>query len=108
MRKASYFTLPLALAIGALAAEAPAQQSANPKGCAPRSQIVEYLAHKYGETLKGAGRQEPKAVMELYVSAKGTWSVIVTRPDGISCPVAVGDNWRDVDFNIVKAKNLTL
>ena len=71
-----------------------AEQGRYPPGCLPRQEIVEFLEKQYGETLQGAGKQEPNTIMELYVSEGGSWTVLVTRPDGFSCPMAIGDNWR--------------
>ena len=69
--------------------------------CAPRDQIVQRLAEKYGETRKGYGLQSASLVVELYASDEtGTWTLIATRPDGTSCAMAVGKAWRpdDADY----------
>lgn len=63
--------------------------------CSPRKMMVAHLNDKYGERLRGAGVHGPSGVMELYVSRSGGWTLLLTRPDGQSCPVAVGDDWRD-------------
>lgn len=77
----------------AAAASAAAQSDATPL-CAPRSDIVSQLEKKYGETRRGAGLQNRGAVTEVFASAKtGTWTIIVTRPDGTSCAVAAGEAW---------------
>lgn len=89
----------LAAAIGAAVllgfAGAPKAQHF-PVGCSERERIVDYLGSRFGETLQGAGRQSPDTVMELYVSETGSWTVIITRPDGTSCPLAVGEDWRQL------------
>jgi hypothetical protein len=66
--------------------------------CAPRDQIVQRLAEKYGETRKGYGLQNAKVIVELYASEEtGTWTLIATRSDGMSCAMAVGKAWRPDD-----------
>lgn len=84
-------------AAGAAAAQSapqPATQSDATPMCAPRSDIVAQLEKKYGETRRGAGLQNRGAVTEVFASAKtGTWTIIVTRPDGTSCAVAAGEAW---------------
>ena len=63
--------------------------------CAPRDQIVKRLNDTYGETRKGYGLQNAQLVVELYASDEtGTWTLIATRPDGVSCAMAVGKEWR--------------
>lgn len=73
-------------------------------GCAERHVIVNHLKNKYGEKLAGAGRQNAESMLELYVSEKGTWTIIITRRDGSSCPVAVGEDWRQLDLKTIVSK----
>ena len=35
-------------------------------------------------------------VLEVVVSAGGSWTIIVTTPSGISCGVASGESWKDM------------
>lgn len=65
------------------------------EGCSARDKMVGHLENKYGERLRGAGLQSLDGLMELYVSDKGSWTLLLTRPDGKSCPVAVGEHWMD-------------
>ena len=56
---------------------------------------MQRLADKYGETRKGYGLQNAKVIVELYASEEtGTWTLIATRSDGMSCAMAVGKAWR--------------
>ena len=32
-------------------------------------------------------------VIELYTSEKGSWTLLLTQPTGVSCLIAAGDNW---------------
>ncbi len=80
-----------AAALSVAAAPAFAQSSA---ACAPRDSIVTHLAKKYGETRRGVGLQNRGSVTEIFASAEtGTWTILVTRPDGTACAVAAGEAW---------------
>jgi hypothetical protein len=64
-----------------------------PQACAPRAQVIAKLADRFGETLRdlGYGRS---GVVEVYRSDEtGTWTILMSRPDGISCMIAEGRIW---------------
>ncbi len=94
-RLALAFALLAAPALAQQAAQQPAQQPAQAlSACAPRADIIAQLQKKYGETRRGAGLQNRGAVTEVFASAAtGTWTIIVTRPDGVACAVAAGEAW---------------
>jgi hypothetical protein len=80
-----------ALAVALMAASiasAHAQQN-----CGPRGDLVAHLGDKYQERQVGYGVAGAFAIMEIYVSATGTWTVIVTDVAGVSCIVAAGEGW---------------
>ncbi len=82
--------LRLIAALSLLAAPAAAQQ----KVCGPRAGIVAQLAEKYGEVSHGAGLRSTTQVLELWSSKKtGSWSVLITDANGVSCVMAAGQNW---------------
>jgi len=37
------------------------------------------------------------SLVELYTSENGTWTLMLTRPDGVSCLIAAGQNWEAFD-----------
>lgn len=62
--------------------------------CGPREMVVATLADRFGETRRGYGTAGPQALIELYASAAtGTFTVTVTRPDGLTCLIAAGEGW---------------
>jgi hypothetical protein len=62
--------------------------------CAPRDQVMDLLATKYGETRQGMGIANNSAVMEVFASDNtGTWTITVSSPDGIMCLVASGQGY---------------
>lgn len=83
----------LIAACAAAAAVTPAAAQGMPT-CAPRADIVAHLQKKYGETRRGLGLQNRGSVTEVFVSSEtGTWTILVTRPDGTACAVAAGEAW---------------
>ena len=83
-----------AIVLGAIAAAPSSYADAPQPGCSDRERMVNHLSATYGEKLRGAGLQSATGLMELYVSEEGSWTLLLTRPDGTSCPVAVGEQWR--------------
>lgn len=63
--------------------------------CFKRADLVMRLAEQYGEARQGAGLTDNgQAAIEVFANTgTGTWTVVVSRPDGMSCPVATGTNW---------------
>jgi hypothetical protein len=71
---------------------------ANPAGaqyqhCVDHSELVATLTEKFQEKQIAFGLIGRMAIMEVYVGAAGSWTVIVTDTRGRSCIVAAGDNW---------------
>lgn len=61
--------------------------------CEPRDNIVRLLSEKHGEQLRALGLQQNGMMMELFGSeTRGTWSIVLTAPNKISCIVAYGGN----------------
>lgn len=64
--------------------------------CAERDSVVQKLESGYGEAFAGGGLQNSSRVFEVWMSEeKGTWTILMTRSDGMSCVMATGTNWRD-------------
>ena len=70
----------------------PAAAQRPPPPCAPHDMLVDLLAKRYQESVIGTGIGKD-ALVELLVSPTGTWTMIVTRPEGLSCLVAAGEAW---------------
>ncbi|WP_370399953.1 hypothetical protein [Sulfitobacter sp. JB4-11] len=63
-------------------------------GCAPRDDIVARLGEQYAETLTARGLQDETTLMEIFTSStSGSYTVLLSRADGISCVVSTGDHW---------------
>ncbi|WP_323763873.1 hypothetical protein [Marinovum sp.] len=65
--------------------------------CMPRDHMVDSLSSKFSESLAGGGLQTEQRLIEIWRSSdSGSFTIIMTRPDGISCVVAAGEYWHDV------------
>lgn len=62
--------------------------------CADRLGILRHLERNHGESPVGAGLTEGGSVVELLTGDNGTWTLIVSNPDGTSCLLATGENWQ--------------
>ena len=85
-----------ALLFGMAAAAPPAFA----QGCVERTALVERLTSKYSEVRTAGGLQgtpsgtEPTALVEIWSSEKtGTFTVVLTNAQGMSCVVAAGTDW---------------
>lgn len=82
-------TLTTALALGLVASTANAQSM-----CALRDTMIGQLTNKYGETPQGSGLNSTTKMLEIWASATtGTWTILVTDPNGTSCIMAAGKDW---------------
>lgn len=61
--------------------------------CAARGQIVDKLAKDFKEAPMAVGMVDKSAVLEIFVSNTGTWTILATRTDGTSCIVSAGEGW---------------
>lgn len=67
--------------------------SAQSPMCTTYDKLTEALGGKFGEKRKAIGLVSSSGLMEVFVSDKGTWTVIVTSPRKVSCVVAAGHSW---------------
>ena len=64
--------------------------------CGTRDAVVAKLGDKYGEVRRGGGLAQPTAIFEIWASeATGTWTILKTTPNGLTCVMAAGDGWQD-------------
>jgi hypothetical protein len=92
-RRGWAFALPLLLTV----AVTPLRHAHAAGPCYPRDAIYAHLAERYGERPAGVGVAAGQLV-ELLVRPDGaSWTILVIRPDGLACPVAAGEDWRDVN-----------
>ena len=89
MRKFALCAAPLA----ALAFVAQADTADAKTVCKERAEMIQILSRKFNEHQRSFGLQNDRRVLELYASADGTWTAILSMPNGKSCVVAAGEAW---------------
>jgi hypothetical protein len=58
--------------------------------------VADLLHSHYGELPISAGLQPKGQLLQIYASpATGTWTVVTTSPQGLSCVMATGQRWAD-------------
>lgn len=62
------------------------------QACAPRDALVERLSEVYGEERRAVGLVNGGGVIEMFVSPSGSWTLALTRPDGVACLMAAGSD----------------
>ena len=70
-------------------------QAAERLQCGPRKEVVDQLAAKFGERPVAIGLSDSGRLVEVLAGQPGgTFTVIVTTPQGVSCIVLAGDAWQ--------------
>ena len=69
--------------------------------CGKRTEFVERLGASYAESSIGLGLVNNGSVIEVLSSPDGkTWTILITKPDGMSCVVATGEAWERLPLPI--------
>lgn len=61
--------------------------------CGSHADFVVHLGYRYQEFLDRWGVSREGALIEVFASQRGTWTMIATAPTGRSCVVATGMDW---------------
>ena len=61
-----------------------------------RGDVVKQLSSQHHENPVAMGLASDGSVLEVLAAKTGSWTILVTRPDGVSCIVASGEAWDDV------------
>ena len=68
--------------------------------CGSHDKIVTVLANRFKESRHVMGVVNANAVMEIFMSPQGTWTILVTNTGGLSCITAAGDEWQEVPVTV--------
>jgi len=91
-------TLALSASLAVITYSAAAQTASGRPQCNDRKQVLDLLAQKYKEAPIASGITNNGGLVEVLTDAKGgTWTIIVTTPQGVSCLVAAGEGWRKME-----------
>lgn len=61
--------------------------------CGERSRFLDQLGQHYGERLSAVGLVSNGTLLEVMTSETGSWTILITQPNGVSCVVATGESW---------------
>ncbi len=64
--------------------------------CGARDSIVASLEDRYSEVPVSMGLASNGAMIEVFASETGSFTIIITQPNGVSCMVAAGAYWEDL------------
>jgi hypothetical protein len=64
--------------------------------CGERANFLKHLGTNHQEAPTSMGLTSTGKVIEVLTSEKGTWTIIITDPDGNSCLVAAGEAWEAI------------
>ncbi len=68
--------------------------------CMNHKNLVSFLSDRYSEAPRALGLVEDRGLMEVYVSDKGTWTIVLTTAQGIACILAAGDTWEEHEMQL--------
>jgi hypothetical protein len=51
---------------------------------------------RVAKSLLNARLAQPGQVLEVFASSNGSWTMVMTMPNGKACLIAAGDNWEMV------------
>lgn len=78
-----------------LALLAPTQAIAQ-AACLPHGKMADMLDQRYLEQPVSAGLEASGRLLEVFATADGgTWTLVMTTPNGLACVVASGLEWQD-------------
>ncbi len=72
--------------------------------CGERKAIVASLEKTFSEAPVSMGLGSNGVIIEVFASPFRTFTIILTRPDGVTCVVATGENWEDLPKRLAGAE----
>ncbi len=71
------------------------------QACVTHEAAAKQLEKQFDEKVVGRGLgNSGKAMFELFLSEKGSWTVVVSEPSGRSCILASGESWQQMPLLI--------
>ena len=68
--------------------------------CGKHDVVAKALTTNYHETRHILGVVNAQMVMEIFISPKGTWTVLVTDTSGNTCITASGEEWQELPATV--------
>ncbi len=87
-----------ALATGLLfSSYASAQQIPSGTVCGERTKFLSHLGKNHKESPTAMGVTASGRVLEVLTSSDGTWTILITHPNGVTCMITAGQAWENVE-----------
>lgn len=64
--------------------------------CHSTERISDRLSQQQGAERTARGTQSPDQILEVWTNSSGAWTLVVTYATGVSCIVAMGDDWESL------------
>lgn len=64
--------------------------------CIPRHDLIAALDARYAERQVVTSLEDRGTVVEVYVSPRGSWTMVAVTPDNLACILATGQAWQMV------------
>ena len=61
--------------------------------CGSHNAVSDNLKKAYSEAPVSMGLTTGVGIIEVFASDEGTWTMVITQPNGVSCLIAVGQDW---------------
>ncbi len=71
--------------------------------CGERRALVANLQNTHSETPVSVGLGSNGTIIEVFASPSGTFTIILTQPNGLSCVMAAGEYWEDLPNRLAGA-----
>ena len=71
--------------------------------CGERRAVIAELEKTYSEAPVSIGLASNGSVIEVLASPSGSFTIILTQPNGLSCVMAAGENWEDLPKRLAGA-----
>lgn len=73
--------------------------------CGIHNVVADKLKSTFDEEPSGRGLANNGGVLEIYTSPEGTWTITLTRPDGLSCLMSTGTIWEAFDRKVAEEES---
>lgn len=94
----------LALPLFALALPTPALSDES-MACGKRDELLSHLSGKYAEEPVAMGLATNGSIVEVLSSRTGgSFTIVYTTPEGLTCMMAAGSNWEFIEGKIADTK----
>ena len=82
--------------LGVLFVVSPSNQALAQQACGERAKFMIKLEQSFAELPVAMGLTSKGAVLEVFASKNGSWTFLLTMPNGMTCVVDSGQAWETV------------